>query len=169
MNNNIKLYSTESELKAVIIERFNRTLKTNMFKKFTELDDDKNWVSILSLILNQYNNTLHSTIKMTPIEASKKENESILKERFHVKIKKISNKPPKFEVNERIRIVSHKGDFTKGYIKNYSNEIFVIKTVHPTVPYTYSICDENNEVIIGKFYEKEMLSTSFDFGNVLKK
>jgi len=93
--NNIIRYSTYGEHKSCVVERFNRTLKTNMWKRFTA-ENTRNWINMLEKLMNKYNNTVHSTIKMTPVEASKPEN----------KIKALSNHgfrqdrqlKPKFEV-----------------------------------------------------------------------
>ena len=76
----IKLYSTESELKACVIERFNLTLRNMMWKRFTEIGNQKNWVKLLPELIDEYNNKYHSTIQITPIEGSKKENEKWIKE-----------------------------------------------------------------------------------------
>ena len=67
------MYSTENEEKASVCERWNRTLKTKMWKKFTAQGNTKN-LDILPEILKKYNNTKHSSINMTPTDASKKEN-----------------------------------------------------------------------------------------------
>ena len=69
--NNITLYSTENEEKSSVCERWNRTIKTKMWKQFT-VQGNTQYLSILPKILNQYNNTKHSSIGMTPVEASKK-------------------------------------------------------------------------------------------------
>ncbi|CAP34049.2 Protein CBG15913 [Caenorhabditis briggsae] len=70
----IKHFSTYSDKKASIIERFNRTLKEKMWKMFTHQGNHK-WTDILDKLVQGYNNHYHRSIKMTPIEASKKENE----------------------------------------------------------------------------------------------
>ena len=70
--NNIKLYSTNnSEIKSAVIERFNRTFKNMMYKKFTE-NNNTIFYNILDKLVNNYNNKYHSTIKMSPIEGCKK-------------------------------------------------------------------------------------------------
>ena len=70
--NNIKLYSTNnSEIKSSVVERFNRTFKNMMYKKFTK-NNNTIFYNILDELVNNYNNKYHSTIKMTPVEASKK-------------------------------------------------------------------------------------------------
>ena len=70
--------------------------------------------------------------------------------------KKINYKDPKFNVGDRLRISKYKNIFAKGYIPNWSEEVFVIKKVKNTVPWTYEIKDLNGEEIIGTFYEKEL-------------
>ena len=70
--NKIKLYSTNnSEIKSSVIERFNRTFKNMMNKKFTE-NNNTIFYNIIDDLVNKYNNKYHSTIKMTPVEGSKK-------------------------------------------------------------------------------------------------
>ena len=70
--------------------------------------------------------------------------------------KKINYKDPKFNFGDRLRISKYKNIFPKGYIPNWSEEVFVIKKVKNTVPWTYEIKDLNGEEIIGTFYEKEL-------------
>ena len=70
--NSIKLYSTNSsEIKSSVIERFNRTFKNMMYKKFTE-NNNKIFYNIIDKLVNEYNIKYHRTIKMTPIEASRR-------------------------------------------------------------------------------------------------
>ena len=73
--NGITLYSTENEEKSSVCERWNCTIKTKMWKQFT-VQGDTLYLDILTKILSQYNNTKHSAIKMPPVEASKKKNQS---------------------------------------------------------------------------------------------
>ena len=74
--NNIRMYSTENG-KSSVCERWNRTIKTKMWKQFT-VQGNTQYLDVLPKILKQYNNTKHSSIKMTPIEASEKKNEGIV-------------------------------------------------------------------------------------------
>ena len=71
---NIQIYSTENEEKSSVVERWNRTIKNKMWKQFT-IQGNTQYLDMLPKILKQYNNTKHSSIKMTPTEASKKSNE----------------------------------------------------------------------------------------------
>jgi len=71
----IELYSTENEEKSSVVERWNRTMKEKMFKYFSAYSTRK-YIDVLDEFVNRYNNTVHSSIKMTLTEASKKENEN---------------------------------------------------------------------------------------------
>ena len=69
------MYSTENEEKSCVIERFNRTIKEKMLKYFST-NNTRKYIDVLDLLVDQYNNTIHSSIKMTPIEASREVNEN---------------------------------------------------------------------------------------------
>ena len=67
----VELYYTENKEKSCVIERFNRTIKEKMFKYFSA-NNTRKYVDVLDLLADQYNNTIHSSIKMTSKEASRK-------------------------------------------------------------------------------------------------
>ena len=71
----VELYSTESEAKSCVIERFNRTIEEKMFT-YLSANDTREFVDVLDLLVAQYNHTIHLPIKITPKEASRKENEN---------------------------------------------------------------------------------------------
>ena len=71
----VELYSTEYEEKLCVLERFNRTIKEKIFRHFSA-NNTRKCVDVLDLLVDQYNNTIHSSIKLTPNEASRKENEN---------------------------------------------------------------------------------------------
>ena len=157
--NNIKLYSTNnSEIKSAVIERFNRTFKNMMYKKFTE-NNNTIFYNILDELVNNYNNKYHSTIKMSPIEASKKINEKKIKNIYNFeKTKKLG----KFKIGDRVRLSLEKNIFEKGYETNWTQEIFVIYDIkYSNVPYYY-LKDLNNEKLQGTFYEQELQKTKQD-------
>ena len=110
------------------------------------------YIDKLDDIVDEYNNTHHTTIKMKPID---------VKNNTYINAnKEINNKDPKFKVGYRVRISKYKNIFAKGYMPNWSEEVFVIKKIKNTVPWTYVINDLNGEEIIGTFYEKELQKTS---------
>ena len=110
------------------------------------------YIDQLDDIVNEYNNTYHRTIKIKPVD---------VKDNTYIGFKKeVNDKDPKFKVGDHVRISKYKNIFAKGYTPNWSEEVFVIKKVKNTVPWTYVINDFNGEEIIGTFYEKELLKTN---------
>ena len=108
--------------------------------------------------------TYHRTIKMKPID---------VKDNTYINIdKEVNDKDPKFKVGDHVRILKYKNIFAKGYTPNWSEEIFVIKRIKNTIPWSYVINDLNSEEIIGTFYEKELQKTNqeeFRIEKVIKK
>ena len=100
------LYSTENEEKSCVIERFNKTIKERIFKYFSA-NNTRKYVDVLDLLVDQYNNTIHSSIKMTPVEASRKENENKV---FRNLYPDLGGKTltPKYEVGDNVRITKKK-------------------------------------------------------------
>ena len=155
--NNIKLYSTNnSEIKSSVIERFNRTFKNMMYKKFTE-NNNTIFYNIIDKLVNEYNNKYHRTIKMTPVEASKKINENKIKRIYNFEK---TNKIAKFKIGDHVRISLNKNIFEKSYETNWTEEIFVIYDIkYSNVPYYY-LKDLNDEKLDGTFYEQELQKTN---------
>ena len=149
-DNDIVMYSTHNEGKSVVAERFIRTLKSKIYKYMTSISKNV-YINKLDDIVNKYNNTYHTTIKIKPID---------VKDNTYINADKKLNKDPKFKVGDRVRISKYKNNFAKGYMPNWSEEVFVIKKVKNTVPWTYVINDLNGEEIIGTFYEKELQKTN---------
>ena len=153
------MYSTHNEGKSVVAERFIRTLK-NKNVYIDKLDD----------IVNEYNNTYHKTIKMKSTD---------VKDNSYINIgKRVNDKDPKFiiiinpKVGDHIGRSKYKNIFAKGYTPNSFEEIFVIKEIKITIPWTYVINDLNGEEVIGTFYEKELQKTNqegFRIEKVIKK
>ena len=99
-------------------------------------------------LVNKYNNTKHSTIKMKPIDV--KDNNK------RVYIDEHNEKDSRFKVGDRVRISKFKNIFAKGYTPNWSKEIYIVDKINGTVPYTYNIKDLNDEEIIGSFSDREL-------------
>ena len=149
-------FATENETKAQVVERFNRTLKTRMWKVFTQRSSTKDWVSLLPDLLYNYNTSRHRSIGMTPTEASQKENEAtVYRALFPKEIQK--SQKPKFKVGDHVRITVKRKDFRKGYRPNFTQERFVIKEVLDTDPVTYRIAALDGEEITGSFYNEELV------------
>ena len=99
---NITLYSTENEEKSSVFERWNRTIETKMWKQFT-VQGNTQYLDMLPKLGKQYNNTKHSSIKMTPTEGSKKKNEGAVYFNLYGEMNQLSSKP-KFTVGDKVRI-----------------------------------------------------------------
>lgn len=155
-SNNTSIYSTFGEHKSAVIERFNRTLKSNMFKYFTATGNTHfSWADILPKLLNEYNNKVHSTIKMTPKDASKKKNEDKVFENIYSE-KHTKQKPAKYKKGDKVRLSKIKKTFEKGYTNNWTREVFIISEVKNTDPVTYNITEYDGSLIEGSFYTEEL-------------
>ena len=141
------MYSTSNEGKSVVAERFIRTLTSKIYKYMTSISKYV-YVDKLNAIVNKYNNTYHTTIKMKPIN---------VKDITYINTnKEINYKHPKFKVGDS----KYKNIIVKGYMPNWSEEVFVVDKIKNTVPWTYVINDLNGEEITGTFYENELQKTN---------
>ena len=156
-NNNIKWYHTYNrDIKCSICERYNRTILNKIYKNFT-LNNNTIWINNLNKLTNEYNNSYHRSIKMKPIDASKKSNENIIRNNLYNF--KYTNKKSKFTIGDRVRVSLLKNTFEKSYTSNWSEEIFVIDDIKTTNVHYYFLKDLQGEKIDGMFYEQELLKT----------
>ena len=152
----VKTYYTHSNLKAVVIERFNRSLRELMMKSFVKSNNTV-WYNILPELIKAYNNRYHHTIKMKPIDVNKS-NEKHIKMIYNYNI---INKKPKYKINDLLRISLKRRqlfDKPSGNIK-WSEELFKIYKINKSNVITYQLKDMNDEIIKGQFYEKELQLT----------
>ena len=155
----VEIYSTENEEKSSVVERWIRTIKEKMWKYFTD-NNTYTYIDIYPDLVEDYNNTKHSTIKMTPVEASKKKNELTVWRNLYPDRLKIHDLRPRFSVGDEVRISKKKKTFEKGYTTRWTEEIFTITKIQNTNPITYKIADLKGEEIDGTFYEPELQKTS---------
>ena len=129
--NNIKLYSRSSSYGAVFAERFSRTIR-DLLKKPVFERGDGNWIDVLQTITKQYNNKIHSSTKLTPIQASLTKNQGYVYKNLLDKRKKIK---PKFQINDLVRTADLKKTFSKGYTTNWSYKLYKITEIfNDTIP-----------------------------------
>ena len=147
--NNIKLYSRNSSYGAVFAERFNRTIR-DLLKKIVFEQGDAKWIDILPTITEQYNNRIHSSTKLTPIQASLKKNEGYVYKNLLDKREKVK---PKFQINDLVRTADLKRTFSKGDTTNWSYKLYKItEIVNDTIP-SYKInnlSERYNESLLKK-------------------
>ena len=132
--------------------------------KTTFLNTWQLFLDVLDDIVNKYNNTVHRSIKIKPI--------NVTSDSYAEYNENFNKKYPKFKVGDHVTISKHKNIFAKGYIPNWSEEVFVVSKIKNTVPWTYVVSDLNGEEITGSFYEKELQKTSqekFRIEKVLKR
>ena len=141
------MYSAHNEGKSVVAKRFIRTIKNKIYKYMTSISKNV-YTDKLDDTVHRYNNKKHRTIKMKPTD---------VKDNTYIDFgKEVNNNDPKFKVGDYVRISKYKSIFAKGYTPNLSEEVFVIKEIKTTVPWTYVINDLNKEQIAETFYEKEL-------------
>ena len=129
--NNVEMHSTYNEGKSVIAERFIRTLKNKIFKHRTAISKNV-YFDVLDDIVDKYNNTVHGTIKMRPIDVM---GDSYAKHNDFNE-KKFNKKDPKFKVGNHVKISKYKNIFAKGYTPNWSEKVFIVNKMKNTVPWT---------------------------------
>ena len=106
---------------------------------------------MLEDIVDKYNDTVHKTIKMKPID--------VMDNSYAEYNENLNKKDPKFKFGNHVRISKYKNIFAKGYTPNWPEEIFVISKIKNTVPSTYVINDLNGGEIARRFYKKELQKT----------
>ena len=149
----IHFYTSENEdIKAAVVERFNRMLKERLYRYFTRANTYR-YLDVLHDVVLSYNRTRHRSIGMAPVEV-KSGNESDIAKRLY------PNKPKKFKwtlnIGDNVRITVGRNVFRKGYVGNWSEEIFTIQQRYPTQPVTYGLVDAVREPIKGRFYRFEL-------------
>ena len=140
-------------------------MKEKMFKYFSA-NSTRKYIDVLDEMVKNYNKTVHSSTKMTPIEASKEKNENKVWLNLYSIPK--AGKDPKYSVGDKVRITKKKTTFEKGYTPRWTEEVFTIDEVLRTDPPTYKIRDYNDEIIQGSFYEPELQKTSQEIFRVEK-
>ena len=162
LKHNITLYSTDNEEKCSVIERWNRTIKTKLWKYFTANGTHK-YIDILQPLIEKYNNTKHRSIGMTPVEARlPKNHEHVFRNLYSDKMKKLGEKKPKYKVGMKVRLAVQKDRFEKSYIINWSDKVYTIKQVLATRPITYTVEDDRGNIHKGRFYEQELQEVKAD-------
>lgn len=154
----INHYTTYSTKKAAIVERFNRTLKDKMWKKFS-FNGSYKWLSLLPKLVDEYNNTVHRKIGMKPVDVDEEAERRLKNTTFSNRIE--IRRKSKFRIGDHVRISKYKSVFDKGYTPNWTTEIFKIRKVQHTDPYTYLLQDEKGNPILGGFYEYEILKVLY--------
>lgn len=152
---NIELFSVKSPKKCALVERWNRTIKTKLWKYFTSRNTYK-WLEILPKIVHAYNHSKHRTIKMKPVDVNR-DNAMLLWERLYGKEERNKQTIGDITEGDVVRISKAKGQFEKGYLPNWSREEFFIDKINTKfLPSMVTLKDHKGDAIEGNFYEDEI-------------
>jgi hypothetical protein len=151
----IRQIDTRSIFKASIVERLNQTLLAKIFRYLT-FKKTKTYINVLDKIVYSYNHSYHTAIKCSPSEVNSKNVE---------KIKQLLYGPPDkpqyieffFKLGTYVRKINDKSIFTKGYVPTWSDDVYVVVMLNPSVPPTYKIKELTENIVEKRMYYKEEL------------
>ena len=125
-----------------------------MWKYFTA-NNNRFYLDALDQMVKNYNDKIHSTIKLTPKEGRTDINRG--KVYFNIIRKQNKSRTSiKYKKGDKVRISKYKRHFENGYTPNCTEEIFTIDKINMTNPVTYQVRDLNNEKNFGSFYKREL-------------
>jgi transposase InsO family protein len=150
--NGIGFYTTFNETKASVVERFNRTLKTRMWRYFTHVGRHR-YIDIIDKLVNGYNTSFHRSIGMAPVDVTAANSAQVFKKLYPAQ----DAKKPNLRVGDSVRISKAKSVFDKGYLPNWTSEIFkIVEVLERRTPPVYILEDVAGEKLKGTFYEQEL-------------
>ena len=149
----IRFFTTQNETKASVVERFNRSLKSGMYKFFTATNTYA-YLKVLSKLLSAYNHSYHRSIKTTPASVTIHNTDQVWRTLYGVEA--ISRNKFKFKVGDTVRISIAARPFRKGYLPNWTAELFTVSAKIHRYPPVYRLKDYDGEEIDGTFYEQEL-------------
>ena len=149
--NGIHIYSTRSETKSAVTEKYIRTLKSIIFRYLHEHDTNRH-IDHLDKFVSIINNKINRMTKLAPIAVSQKDVPYLV-----ALCNSVPSQQPKFKVGDRVRIRRKIETFHRGYRIQFTEELFTTSHIPTENPPTYVVKDVNNEIIQGKFYEPELV------------
>ena len=168
----IDFFTTHNEeTKASLVERFNQTIKNKIWRYFTHQNTQR-YVEVLPALVESYNNTHHRSIGMRPSAVDRLSQEQVWHTMYGHRTPQA--KLPRYKVGDHVRISKAKRVFGKGYLPNWSKELFTVKSVMRTEPRRYRLVDAAGELLEGSFYEPELVLAEktddvYEIEEVLKK
>ena len=148
-------FATGSQLHASIIERFNKSLKSKMWRYFTAKNTQR-YLDVLQDLMDSYNNSYHRSIRMKPNEVTPEKTSQVFENLYgSIPLKKTLPKY-KFREGDIVRISKYRGVFDKMYEQSFTDEYFIVTECIPREPVVYKLRDIHGEIIKGTFYEHEI-------------
>lgn len=158
------------DVKAAVVERVNRTLKSRMWRYLTYKNTYR-YVDVLDKLVNAYNNSQHRSLgkRTRPVDVTAT-NKRVLYQVWRHMFGKIPRRvKPKLKVGATVRISKEKGTFAKGYETNWSKEVFVVHRVNALMPLPmYTLVDLKGEQVVGQFYEYELQKVTIRDNHLFK-
>ena len=151
--NNINHFSTFSPLKCCLIERFHRTIMERL-TRWMHHNKTKRYLEALPKIINNYNNSHHTSIRMKPVQVNKSSEVEVFQNLYGRPTKSLEKR--KFEPGDNVLLSAQKSLFCKGYSPSFRPEVFTIRRVLNTAPITYELADANGETVHGCAYSHEL-------------
>lgn len=140
--------------KAAVVERWNRTIKEKI-NKYLSYYRTKKFIDILPDIIKGYNNTIHSRTKFKPIDVNITNQRLVYRNLFKTRL---SLEKQRYEIGDKVRLFLVRGKFAKGYLPNYTEEIFFIHKILFSSPhYKYKVRDNKGVILRGAYYAKELV------------
>ena len=150
-----KHFTTENEnIKASIVERWNRTLRSALHRYFTKTGKER-YIDVLADLISAYNNRPHSSTGIAPDDINSTNSEDVFYQLYDP-VEAFEKQTVKFRVGDYVRVSKARTAFQRGFTPNWSVEIFRVSRILPTTPVTYALRDWNGEPITGSFYDKEL-------------
>ena len=164
--NQIQHIFTENPIvKASLAERYNRTLKTRLYKYFTKTKTLK-WLDILPKIVKAINHSVNRVTGMRPVDVTHKNDQVVYKRLYGrakaMRIKNKNSKKSRFKLGDLVRISEERGPFYKGYTPNFSSETFIVNKILRRDQIVYKLKDLEGEDLTSIFYEAELVRVNND-------
>ena len=153
-------FSTEGDAKASVVERFNRTLKTRMYRYFTSANTLR-YEDVLQSLVRGYNATKHGSIGIPPKDVTIKNERRVWQRLYRRRLKPIRKKP-RFRVGDRVRLNKKHRTFKKGYLPGSTEEVFTVDRVMRGPVHTYKIRELDDTPLQGTFYEQDLQKVYMD-------
>jgi len=156
-----QFFTWNPDIKAAVVERLNRTIKEKVWRYLTH-ENTYRYINVLQHFMNAYNNSHHRSIGMTPVEASRPENEKIVWQNLYGKRPLTSPDRIRFKykVGDYVRISETRTVFRKGYRQRCTDEVFRVFKQSPRTPVVYRLKDLAGHALVGSFYEHELQKVS---------
>ena len=152
----VQHFVTYSDTKAQIVERFNRTIKTRMWRYFTEANHYR-YLDVLDNLMKSYNSSTHRSIGTAPDRVTQENAQEIWHYLYGDDfVKRVERMRYKFKVGDQVRIAKAQGVFAKGYTPNWTEEVFTIARRNRTTVPTYRLKEYDGTMLKGMFYEAEL-------------